>query len=88
MGTSASFETHPVRGRFNAGFFGVLDGYINWLVRDNKCKVFSELPREVVEIGPGVGPAGQYSDRRNGNRIKTASTPAVPAKRTAVTVHL
>lgn len=55
MGTSASFETHPVRGRFNAGFFGVLDGYINWLVRDNKCKVFSELPREVVEIGPGVG---------------------------------
>ena len=55
MGTSASFETHPLRGRFNAAFFAVLDGYINWLVRDKKCKVFSELPREVVEIGPGVG---------------------------------
>jgi hypothetical protein len=55
MGTSASFETHPVRGRFNAGFFTVLDRYINWLVRDKKRKVFSALPREVVEIGPGVG---------------------------------
>jgi SAM-dependent methyltransferase len=55
MATSASFETHPVRGRFNAGFFTALDAYINWLVRDHKRKVFSELPREVVEIGPGVG---------------------------------
>ena len=55
MGPSASFETHPVRGRFNAGFFTVLDSYINWLVRDKKRKVFSALPREVVEIGPGVG---------------------------------
>jgi SAM-dependent methyltransferase len=33
----------------------VLDGYINWLVRDKKRKVFSGLPREAVEIGPGVG---------------------------------
>jgi hypothetical protein len=55
MGRSASFGTHPVRGRFNAGFFTVLDSYINWLVRDKKRKVFSALPREVVEIGPGVG---------------------------------
>jgi len=55
MGTSASFDTHPGRARFNAGFFTVLDGYINWLVRDKKRKVFSALPREVVEIGPGVG---------------------------------
>ena len=49
------FETHPVRGRFNAGFFTGLDGYINWLTRDKKRRVFSGLPREVVEIGPGVG---------------------------------
>jgi SAM-dependent methyltransferase len=49
------FETHPVRGRFNAGFFTGLDGYINWLTRDKQRRVFSGLPREVVEIGPGVG---------------------------------
>jgi SAM-dependent methyltransferase len=49
------FETHAVRGRFNAGFFTALDGYINWLTRDKKRKVFSQLPPEVVEIGPGVG---------------------------------
>lgn len=57
---SASFETHAVRGRFNAGFFTALDGYINWVTRDKKRKVFSGLPREIVEIGPGVGANFRY----------------------------
>ena len=60
MENSAAFETHPVRGRFNAGFFTALDGYINWLTRDKKRMVFSGLPREVVEIGPGVGANFRY----------------------------
>jgi SAM-dependent methyltransferase len=60
MGTAASFETHPVRGRFNARFFGALDGYINWLVREQKCRIFSGLPSDVVEIGPGVGANFRY----------------------------
>jgi len=60
MGTSASFETHAVRGRFNAGFFAALDGYINWLTRDKKREVFSGLPRQVVEIGPGTGANFRY----------------------------
>ena len=54
------FETHAVRGRFNAGFFTALDGYINWLTREKKRKVFSQLPGEVVEIGPGVGANFSY----------------------------
>jgi SAM-dependent methyltransferase len=52
---TTAFATHPVRGRLNAGFFTALDGYINWLVRDQKRRVFAELPDQVVEIGPGVG---------------------------------
>jgi SAM-dependent methyltransferase len=57
---SAPFETHAVRGRFNAGFFTALDGYINWLTREKKRKVFSQLPRKIVEIGPGVGANFRY----------------------------
>jgi hypothetical protein len=51
----AAFVPHPVRGRFNASFFGALDSYINWLTRDKKRQAFSELPQAVVEVGPGVG---------------------------------
>ena len=43
-GSSAIFETHPVRRRFNAWFFTAFDSYINWLVRDQKRTVFSALP--------------------------------------------
>src|SRR5690349_13742844 len=57
---SAAFETHPVRGRFNAWFFTALDSYINWLVRDHKRAVFSGLPAELVEVGPGVGANFRY----------------------------
>jgi SAM-dependent methyltransferase len=55
-----AFKTHPLRGRFNAGFFTALDGYINWLVRDHKRKVFAGLPAEVVEVGPGPGANFRY----------------------------
>jgi SAM-dependent methyltransferase len=51
---------HPMRGRFNAWFFTALDSYINWLVRDHKRAVFSGLPAELVEVGPGVGANFRY----------------------------
>src|SRR5580658_6124900 len=51
----SAFAAHRVRGRLNAGFFAALDGYINWLVRDEKRKVFADLPGQVVEVWPGVG---------------------------------
>jgi SAM-dependent methyltransferase len=57
---SAAFGTHPIRGRFNAWFFTALDGYINWLTRDHKRAVFSGLPAELVEVGPGVGANFSY----------------------------
>ena len=60
MEGSATFETHPVQGRFNAWFFTALDSYINWLVRDHKRAVFSGLPAELVEAGPGVGANFRY----------------------------
>ena len=58
--TEIAFEQHAVRGRFNAAFFRVMDPYIEWNLRARKQRVFSGLPREVVEIGPGVGANIRY----------------------------
>jgi SAM-dependent methyltransferase len=58
--TEIGFEQHAVRGRFNAAFFRVTDPYIEWNLRPRKERVFSDLPREVVEIGPGVGANIRY----------------------------
>lgn len=57
------FEAHPGRGRFNAAFFHVMDGYINWLLRKQKEAVYADLPRIVVEIGSGVGANFRYMQR-------------------------
>jgi ubiquinone/menaquinone biosynthesis C-methylase UbiE len=46
---------HGGRGPFNALFFGVMGPYIEWNLRRHKRRVFAELPRTVVELGPGVG---------------------------------
>lgn len=58
--TEMGFEQHAVRGRFNAAFFRVMDPYIEWNLRARKQRVFSGLPSEVVEIGPGVGANLRY----------------------------
>jgi SAM-dependent methyltransferase len=60
MGSPATFETHSVRGHFNAGFFTAFDRPIDRLSRDRKRKVFAGLPPEVVEVGPGVGANLRY----------------------------
>jgi SAM-dependent methyltransferase len=49
------FEAHAGRGRFNAAFFRVMDGYIDWHLRSHKAQVFNELPDTVVEVGSGTG---------------------------------
>jgi SAM-dependent methyltransferase len=54
------FEQHPVRGRFNAAFFGLMDPYIERMLRPHKQRVFADLPREIMEIGPGVGANLRY----------------------------
>ena len=53
--SETGFEQHALRGRFNAAFFRVMDPYVEWKLRSRKQRVFAGLPREVVEIGPGVG---------------------------------
>ena len=60
VSASSTFEQHAVRGRFNAAFFGLLDPYIEWTLRRHKQRVFSGLPRRVVEIGSGVGANLRY----------------------------
>lgn len=54
------FEQHPFRGRFNAAFFGLMDPYIERMLRPHKRRVFERLPHEVLEIGPGVGANLRY----------------------------
>ena len=57
------FEEHPARGRFNAAFFRVMDGYIDRHLRPRKSTTFADLPATVVELGPGVGANLRYLPR-------------------------
>lgn len=57
---ASEFEAHPGRGRFNAAFFRLLDGYIDWHLHRHKEALFAELPETVVEIGSGVGANFRY----------------------------
>ena len=50
-----TFEQHALRGRFNAVFFRLMDPYMERNLHNRKQRLFAGLPREVVEIGPGVG---------------------------------
>ena len=56
----ASFEQHALRGPFNAAFFRLMDPYIERNLRARKQRVFAGLPRQIVEIGPGVGANLRY----------------------------
>jgi SAM-dependent methyltransferase len=50
-----TYEQHPGRGRFNAAFFAVLGPVIELSTGRRKARILAGLPREVVELGPGVG---------------------------------
>jgi ubiquinone/menaquinone biosynthesis C-methylase UbiE len=54
---------NPVRGRFNAWFLAVLDGYMHWKYADIKSPLFSETPPVVVELGSGSGANLRYLPR-------------------------
>ena len=56
----AEFHQHPGRGRFNAAFFWVMGGYINWHMHEHKSTAFADLPPTVVELGAGVGANMRY----------------------------
>jgi SAM-dependent methyltransferase len=58
--TAPAYRVNPVRGRLNALFFGVLDGYLDHLLRAHKQQIFRDLPPTVVELGAGTGANLRY----------------------------
>ena len=58
---------NPVRGRFNAAFFRLVDGYVHRLLGTRKAALFAGLPVDVVELGPGTGANLRYY--RPGTRL-------------------
>lgn len=58
---------NPVRGRLNAAFFRLVDGYVHRLMGARKAALFAGLPAEVVELGPGTGANLRYY--RRGTRL-------------------
>jgi SAM-dependent methyltransferase len=51
---------NPVRGPLNALVFRVTDGYADLVFGRRKRALFADLPRRVVEIGPGTGANLRY----------------------------
>lgn len=51
---------NPVRGRLNAAFFRLVDGYVHRLLGDRKAALLADLRGPVVEIGPGTGANMRY----------------------------
>ena len=65
--TTRDIVANPVRGRVNAAFFRLVDGYVHHLLGARKAALFADLPTEVVELGPGTGPNLRYY--RPGTRL-------------------
>jgi SAM-dependent methyltransferase len=76
--TDTLFKLHRARGPFNAVFFRVLGPYIERNVREQKRRVYAELPDTVVELGAGVGANLRYL--RPGSTL-VAIEPNVPMHR-------
>jgi SAM-dependent methyltransferase len=51
---------NPVRGRANAAFFRLVDGYVHRRIGVRKEALFADLPQQVVELGPGTGANLRY----------------------------
>jgi SAM-dependent methyltransferase len=51
---------NPVRGRLNAAFFRLVDGYVHRRIGARKEALFADLPQQVVELGPGTGANLKY----------------------------
>jgi ubiquinone/menaquinone biosynthesis C-methylase UbiE len=51
---------HPVRGRINAWFFQWMAWYLHWKQGGWKARLFADLPKDIVEIGAGVGANFRY----------------------------
>jgi len=58
--TDTAFATHPVRGPFNALFFGLTGGLFDLLLGPHKRRLLVDLPDTVVELGSGAGANLRY----------------------------
>jgi len=58
--TDTAFQTHPVRGPFNALFFGLTGGLFDLLLGPHKRRLLVDLPDTVVELGSGAGANLRY----------------------------
>jgi SAM-dependent methyltransferase len=54
---------NPVRGRFNAWFFNVMDDYMHGKYGQIKAGLFEQTPATVVELGAGAGANLRYLPR-------------------------
>lgn len=52
--------SNPIRGRLNARLLQMIDEAAHQLFGRRKQALFSDLPDQVVEIGPGSGPNFRY----------------------------
>jgi SAM-dependent methyltransferase len=88
-----AFKLHSARGPFNAAFFRLMDPVMESRLGPRKQRLFADLPRRVVEIGPGVGanlrylPAGSTLVAIEPNRYMHAPLRAA-AKRHGVQLDL
>lgn len=57
---AAAVLDNAVRGRFNAWFFDALDGYMHWKYAAIKSQLLADVPRVLVELGPGAGANLRY----------------------------
>jgi SAM-dependent methyltransferase len=54
---------NAIRGRFNAWFFDVLEGYMHWKYSAIKSRLLTDVPPVLVELGPGAGANLRYFPR-------------------------
>lgn len=57
---SEAHDHNVVRGRSNAAFFELMDGYIATKLGAQKRRILSEVPDSLVEIGAGTGANFRY----------------------------
>ena len=53
-------QDNPIRGRINAWFLSVMDGYMNRNYSATKLVLFENAPQTLVELGPGTGANLRY----------------------------
>ena len=54
---------HPIRGRLNAAFLALVDGYMHARYGALKTRLLGHVPPVVVELGPGPGANLRYYPR-------------------------